>query len=45
MFQTNLLIVDQNLQLTDYRDKSTKLGFSVGTRSERQQKQFKNADI
>jgi len=36
--------VDRKLQLTDYRDPSTKLGFCVGTRLE-QQKRAKNAEI
>ena len=33
--------VDRKLQLTDYRDPSTKLGFWVGTRLKRQQKRAK----
>jgi len=33
--------VDGQLQLTNYRDPSTKVGFWVGTRLKRQKKRFK----
>ena len=38
-------VVVRKLQLTHYRDPSTKLGFSVGTRLKQQEKHCKNAKI